>query len=179
MLQRALILAAAFLLAACSGPLKVVEGQCGPKPPEERACRQQPVQARKLADGAVPVRVDARCHFTHTGVQLQPGERYTVTVVGDPVEAWDDWIEKSHPATGWVEHPGLYERFVRLFSRAPDVPMYALVGAEGEDRASYFPALAGTKTATRAGELLLFPNDWYLNYGNNKGCLDVEVKAAP
>lgn len=177
MLQRALVLAAAFLLAACSGPLKVVEGQCGPRPPAELACRQQPVQPRKLADGAVPVRVDARCHWTHTGVQLQPGERYRITAAPEAVEGWRDWTEDSDPLQGWTEHPGFFERFARLFSRAPAVPMYALVGAEGEDRASYFTALAGPRTAARGGELLLFPNDWYLKYGNNLGCLDVRVEA--
>lgn len=179
MLRPALILSATLLLAACSGPLKVVEGECLPKPPEpeaEAVCRQPAVPLRRLAEGPAQVKVDARCHWARTGVQLKAGEQYRVTAAEQEIERWVDSGNVSTPLTGWTQHTGAVERFARAFSRAPNVPMYALVGVEGQDSGTYFTALEGRRTAARDGELLLFANDWYGMYRNNKGCLAVTVE---
>ena len=157
----------------------MVEGECIPQPPEPQAeavCRQAPVALRRLGEGSVHLKVDARCYWTRTGLQLKTGEQYRITAAKDPIEAWKDSGNASDPLTGWTDHTGFVERFARAFSRAPNVPMYALVGVEGPDSGTYFTALDGRKTAARDGELLLFANDWSGMYRNNKGCLAVTVE---
>jgi hypothetical protein len=175
-MKRSGALLAALLLAGCATkPLPVVQGECGAQPPEPPVCRQAvPASVRLLGAGYADVRVDARCHWNHSGVRLEANGNYRITVTGRPIEDWVDKTTPADPLHGWTERQWL-AAVGGIFARAPSLPLYALAAAEGKENPA-FHALAGPRVATGAGELLLFANDWASMYGNNKGCLAVRVE---
>lgn len=88
----------AALLAGCTAPLQVVQGECGRVPAHQKpVCLQPTVHLPRELPARI--RVDARCHWVHTGVQLSPSERYRFTIHQE--ERWVDWDTEADPVTGW------------------------------------------------------------------------------
>jgi hypothetical protein len=57
------------------------------------------------------------------------------------------------------------------------VPMYALVGAQGQESRTFFVVGPEVELTAIAGEeLLFFANDWPGRYHNNRGCLELEIQ---
>jgi hypothetical protein len=170
---------AALLLAACGTPPQP-EGlnRCVAREGPSQCVTQPPRRLALLPPGAAAtVRVDARCEWNPTGVILERGARYRLKVT-QVVEPWADGRQRaSDLRTGW---PGMYAtggRVIQRWARAPDFPMYALVGAQGNESRHFFLVGPETElTAVYGEELLFFANDWPSRYHNNHGCLDVEVR---
>lgn len=177
--MRTPLLLTLVLVAGCAsapkGPLapEAYVQSCRPADQPGRACLQ-PAQA--LAGGATRVRVDAQCVWNRTGVQMQQGAVYEITAT--PVlEDWKDASTRSDLEDGWKGAASVAGTFARFRARASKLPMYALVGAEGEDPKTFFKV--GRKafhTAKNTSELVLFANDWNGRYQNNHGCADVTVR---
>jgi hypothetical protein len=130
---------------------------------------------------ARPAVVDARCPWNASGVLLEAGARYRVTASKRPGHDWVDDANPSRLDTGW-ERWRWFGRLVQPRARAPHLPMYALVAAQGatHQRLSLAVAAGGVDALVPAGEtpveLFLFANDWPGFYGNNQGCLDVTLQ---
>jgi hypothetical protein len=175
--RRSAPLLAALLLAACSTPPQPQGlNRCvARKDPSQ--CITQPPRALALLPAGAPVtvRVDARCEWNPTGVILERGARYRLKVT-QVLERWADGRQRaSDLRSGWLYAAG--GSVVQRWARAPDVPMYALVGAQGHESRSFF--IVGEEaelTAVAGEELLFFANDWPGRYHNNRGCLDVEIQ---
>ena len=177
--RRSAPLLAALLLAACSTPPQPQGlNRCVPRK-DVAQCITQPPRALALLPAGAPVtvRVDAHCEWNPTGVILERGARYHLRVT-QVVEDWaDSWQRASDLRSGW---PGMYARLGRVvqrWSRSPDHPMYALMGAQGHESRTFF--VVGPEadlTAATGEELLFFANDWPGRYHNNHGCLEVEIQ---
>jgi hypothetical protein len=170
---------AALLLAGCSTPPQPQGlNRCVERKDASRCITRPPRALALLPPGApVSVQVDARCEWNPTGVILERGARYRVKVTQGE-ESWVDGVQRaSDLQTGW---PGFYARFGRIaqrWARAPDVPMYSLIGAQGHESRNFFVVGRETEfTASTGEELLFFANDWPGRYHNNRGCLDVEIQ---
>lgn len=177
--------ACCVLLAACATPREpagppgpIGQNRCYARPAASQCITSAPRPLSFLAEGTpVKVRVDARCEWNPTGVILQRGSRYRLAVT-EVLEPWaDSWQPPSDLAQGW---PGIFARggrYVQRWSRAPQLPMYALVGAQGREERTFF--VVGRElelVAERGDELLFFANDWRSQYDNNKGCVEVEIR---
>lgn len=170
-------------LSACAGPGSAPQENCEPRPQASaNVCLAPAASAPRvlLAGQEASAVVDARCRWNHTGVQLAPGGEYAVSKRGEH----EDWNDHGVPAdldTGWTERKW-FGRLIQGFARAPDLPMYSLVAAQGMDKASFSAAGPAATIATRPApdgaprELLLFANDWWSRYDNNNGCLLVTVR---
>lgn len=174
------------LLGACATPS---QQNCEPREPGTAQCLvPQPRRLGLLAETDPPVQVvvDARCRWNHTGVQLQQGAVYAISA---RVRRDDPWVDKgveSDLSTGWKgAFWGLVGRLFQPGARAPDLPLYALVAAQGQ--AGRIHSVAGHEARLQSEtadddpptELLFFANDWPGMYHNNHGCVDVEVKRVP
>lgn len=169
------------LLAACASVtdgLPAYVESCNPFDSPSRQCiRGVPPAARHLGDEPVAVRVDAQCRWNRTGVLLRPGERYDLSAV--IVEPWvDSRPPEADLRTGWRGFPGaILGPIASSLARYRWAPMYALIGAEGQNPGSFFIAGGkGSHTAKSENELLLFANDWPSRYGNNSGCLELTIR---
>lgn len=183
---RLALLGLCALLGACATPSRQ---NCEPREPGAAQCVVPP--PRKLgplapSDPPVQVVVDARCRWNPTGVQLEKDAVYAISARERSDDPWVDRGVKSDLATGWH---GTFWRFVgRLFqpgARAPELPLYALVAAQGQAGKIYSVAGHEARLQSRAAdgdppiELLFFANDWPGMYHNNHGCVDVEVRRLP
>jgi hypothetical protein len=167
-----------LLLAACATdtPVAAADGcQARLAMPQ---CPLVPVRPlAPLREGSVTAMVDARCLWNGTGVLLEPDARYRISAA-KVVEGWaDSWQPESDLQDGW---PGIFTLSGKLLqpgARAPRLPMYSLVGAQGRDDSNFFVAgWEHTLTATRRAELLFFANDWATHYQNNHGCVEVRIQ---
>ena len=169
-----------LLLAACASP----QPAAGPNRCYERGMADKsvclPEALRRLdvlpVGQPVTVTVDARCEWNPTGVILERGARYHLQVTR-LLEPWADWRTPSDLETGWPATVGWGSRQVQRWARAPRLPVYALVGAQGMEERSFF--VVGRETTLTAGagdELLFFANDWPGRYHNNRGCLQLQVE---
>jgi hypothetical protein len=122
--------------------------------------------------------VDAKLLWNSSGVELVAGGAYKLVArVANPAEhPWKDWWVLSDLETGWKGPAGALERLFRRRARAPQFPIYSLVGSIGTQPATFF--LIGKEallTPSRRGELLAFANDWPARYSNNHGIATVHV----
>lgn len=118
----------------------------------------------------------ARRRWNDSGVLLESGRRYRLTVAG--IVDWKDWWLEADPETGvrsvpdWLEWPP-----VRRLRRVPTAPLLALVGCIGRDPSTAFRIGRGCDYApATAGELSAFANDVPGFYWNNSGRLSVRVE---
>jgi len=118
---------------------------------------------------------DARELWIASDCILERGGRYRLEVVAQ-TEPWvDGWLACT-PDGGWPwwARPG--DWYARSKARAPNLPMYVVVGSIERDLATYFQALEPPSwTAPRDGQLELFANDWPERYWNNKGRLSLRL----
>ncbi len=183
--RSALTIAVALgLLAGCvpldEAPPAYVES-CDPAASPRRQCiRAVPPPARHLGDTPAVVRVDAQCRWNRTGVQLEPGREYDLSAA--VVEGWvDHLLPDADLRSGWQRFPWVLAGWLASpFARHRWRPMYALVGAEGQDPDSFFVVGHGIRHVARTHEeLLFFANDWPDQYGNNHGCLELTIRRVP
>ncbi|HZY19041.1 MAG TPA: hypothetical protein VFE82_11205 [Ramlibacter sp.] len=174
------LLVAVATAAGCSHAPPVPVGRCALRPAGAAACLQgPPAAATVLPAGERTVRVDALCEWNGTGVLLEPGGRYDLTVA-EVLEPWVDWWVPSDLATGWRGIARWSAPLAQRRARAPGLPIYSLVGSEGPSTATAFAVgWSARLVATQPQELLLFANDWWGRYGNNQGCLDVRIRRVP
>lgn len=176
----------AWLGACATASQQTSAVNCAPRKDGEPQCVVPPARnLSPLAVGEPPVQVvvDARCRWNHTGIQLEKGAGYAITARERREDPWVDKRVKSDLATGWE---GAFWSFVgRIFqpgARAPELPLYSLVAAQGQSKGMYSVAghQAHLPSKVTEGdpptELLFFANDWPNAYDNNHGCVDVEVK---
>lgn len=118
----------------------------------------------------VTIRADQ--HWNNTGVQLDAGIEYELLARGE----WTDWLIRT-------DADGFSRWYLRPFERrrrAPDQPWFKLMGAVGEDPARLFPIGRGCRIRPEvSGILHCFANDVPSAYGNNKGTLELEIRAQP
>ncbi|MEJ6022278.1 hypothetical protein [Ramlibacter sp. PS4R-6] len=128
--------------------------------------------------GATTCEVDAREPWNATGVLVEQGGVYEVTVL--EVTDWRDNTVKADPQEGWTGPVAKVLGFAcRALARDPRSPMYALVAARGREGKQFtFVGRHGTVTGSSAQpvELLLFANDWAGKYDNNHGRLKAAIK---
>jgi hypothetical protein len=163
-----------LVLAACAGPMEPVgSDRCYPRAGTAQCITQPPRHLALLSDNfPVILRVDAR------GVILQRGARYRIKVT-KVIEPWSDGglsagADLAGSSTGAFSWAGGFSRY---WARAPEHPMYALMGAQGREKRSFF--VVGPErelTAASGEELLFFANDWPGEYDDNHGCLELEVE---
>lgn len=117
------------------------------------------VAARNIPAGAA---------WTRTGVPLVAGTRYRLIATG----WWVDWFVACGPN-------GYDNRVLRLLRgrrRAPDAPLFRLMGAYDTDEASIFAIGEGLEfEAARPGELTCFANDHAAMRWNNWGAVALWV----
>lgn len=169
------------LLAGCGPPDEAPPAyveSCDPADSPRRQCiRAVPPAPSQLGTAPAIVRVDAQCRWNRTGVRLEPGREYDLSAV--VVEGWvDHLLPEADLRTGWQRFPWVIVGWLASpFARHRWRPMYALVGAEGQDPESFFVAGHGIRHVARTpGELLFFANDWPDQYGNNHGCLELTIR---
>ncbi len=112
---------------------------------------------------SLTVSVDPRPFFVPTGIEVDPGQRYSFTASGK----WKDWFRIVGPE-GWKLWP------LHLRNRVPRAAFFCLCGCVGNDDHDAFSigaSCAWQVPVTIAGlpdnQLYLFANDWRSRYGNN------------
>ena len=178
--RRILPLLCCLVLAACASP----SAPTGPNRCYERGmadkdrCLPEALRPLDLLAGGAPmtVTVDARCEWNPTGVILERGARYNLKVTRLR-EDWEDWQTPADLETGWPQRYAWSARHMQPWARAPRLPMYALIGAQGrEERTFFVVGRETTLTAARGEELLFFANDWPGRYDNNHGCVELQIQ---
>jgi hypothetical protein len=162
---------ACALLAGCATPERPQgPDRCYARPNGAQCVTQPPRALGMLADSTpVSVRVDARCEWNPTGVILQRGAQYRITVTRE-LEPWP----AAGPAEGWRHW---LDRQSQRWARADELPLHALVAAQGREARTFIAAGPDTTfTAASGDELLFFANDWPEGYEDNRGCLELEVR---
>jgi hypothetical protein len=161
-------LLACLLLAACATPKEPVgDNRCHPRPKGAQCVSQPPRALSMLAnDTPVTVRVDARCEWNPTGVILQRGARYRLTVT-QVVEEF----------TRGPRILSLSGKYVQRWARASEFPLYTLIAAQGREERNFLAmGPEASFTATSGDELLFFVNEWPGHYDDNRGCAEVEIR---
>ena len=169
----------ALWLAACATPAEPVGSErCYPRENAAQCITQPPRPLGMLSDNfPVTVRVDARCEWNPSGVILQRGARYRIKVT-QVLEPWgDSWGGGSDLDGGSSGAFSFSGGFARYWARAPEQPMYALIGAQGREKRTFF-VVGGERefTADSGDELLFFANDWPGKYDDNLGCVELQVE---
>jgi len=162
------LLFACLLLAGCASPREPVgDNRCQPRPDGAQCITQPPRPLGLLAENTpVTVRVDARCEWNPTGVILQRGERYRIAVTR-VLEQWGG-------GPRFLSEGG---RYTQRWARASELPLHALVAAQGREEKTFFAVGAQASfTAASGEELLFFSNTWPGYYDGNRGCVEVEIQ---
>ncbi|MFN8058037.1 MAG: hypothetical protein U0Q12_12805 [Vicinamibacterales bacterium] len=116
------------------------------------------------------VSIDAARRWTSTGVRLQAGETYALSVSGQ----WRDASIDSGPS-GYAS-VNLFQRATERLRRVPSAPWFALVGAIDRLRDTQFVIGGGcVYRAIADGELTCFANDLLGFYWNNSGSVTLHV----
>jgi hypothetical protein len=161
-----------LLLAACVSTKEAVgPNRCYPRTNGAQCIAAAPRALSLLADRSpVTVRVDARCEWNPTGVILERGARYRLTVTQE-LEGWT----ASARSLAWSD------RYRQRWARAPEQPMHALIAAQGREERTFFAVGHGGEfTAASGEELLFFANDWPERYAEDRGCVELQIeKIAP
>ncbi|MGV2990407.1 phospholipase effector Tle1 domain-containing protein [Vibrio sp. E150_011] len=125
--------------------------------------------------------VAAEQYYNFTGILVEQGERYQITVVeGDQ---WHDGADISCDGDGWncdVVRLGIAElpiRMLKKLRRVPEADWFTLCAAVGSEEANAKAVgQNGDYQVTATGELKLFANDLSIKYGNNSGSLRVLIE---
>ena len=118
--------------------------------------------------------VHADQYYTDSGVDVSPGEKYSITAEG----VWIDWFINS-TSDGFVIHFKPFDLFTERVSRVKDERLFTLIGCLNKTDASSFRVGSGTNyTATQPGRLYLYANDLNGFYWNNYGSVNVTIVKA-
>jgi hypothetical protein len=145
---------------------------------------QQPAPVA-LNDGSREILFDTTKPCVDTGIMLEDGRRYEVTMLADE---WQDGDYDAAP-TGlsgfWYRFDPVYSVFVPS-RRQILLPWFTLIAEIGRDSGEVFPLNRPSFTfaAPRSGRLYLYVNDAidpsggdiYSYYGNNVGTAKIKVK---
>lgn len=113
--------------------------------------------------GSTTVTVPCQVTWTKTGIQVQAGQKLTLTATGELKGG-----ELAFGPEGTSEHP----EWAR-YSLVPEWPHLALIGKVGEDGSPFLVGRSYSGTVIRGGELYLGVND--LDAENNDGSFAVSV----
>jgi hypothetical protein len=172
-------------IGGCAAQSQTTTSNCEPRAATEAQCVVPP--ARKLGTltlgDPIPVVVDAKCKWNRTGILLEQHAVYAVTSKEREEDRWVDKRQESDLTKGWKgAFWGFVASLLQSGARAPELPLYSLVAAQGETKGIFsvvghqgtvFSKVVDGDPPT---ELLFFANDWPSKYHNNHGCVDVTVR---
>lgn len=118
----------------------------------------------------IAVRVDARERWTDTGLDVEEGRRYRLSVTSK--HDWKDW----HIDTGPGGYTKWWLRPFEFLRREPGAPWLALVAAVGRSE-SYVVGEGREIEPSTSGRLEVYPNDVDFMYWNNSGHLDLTIES--
>ncbi len=130
--------------------------------------------------------VDPKCWCQDTGIRIVKGRDYLLTATGCTVD-WFVPCDASGPRCPLARllmcplKPGLRVKPCR----APKAHFLTLIGSlecAGDGRRPKDAFVIGKSlvwNAPSSGTLHVFVNDWRRMYGNNKGCLHLQVEPVP
>ncbi len=117
--------------------------------------------------------VFAKPTWNRSQILVEAGQTYRLEIL--QVTQWQDaWIQNIDPTQGyrlWYLAP------LAGLRRFPQANWFALIGAIGKDRNTFFPIdqTPMKYIPTTTGEFLCFANDAPFAYGNNSGQLTLQI----
>ncbi|HZS11994.1 MAG TPA: hypothetical protein VFA38_07075 [Nitrospirales bacterium] len=123
----------------------------------------------RTGESAVTERIVSNVHAVTTGIALELGVLYQLSVV--EIDGWQD----GHQPCDANGHDVWYLRLARFKRRVPEANWLALMGAI-DDGEPFLIGMSRTYTPTRSGQLICFANDAGFGYGNNKGWLKLQIR---